>query len=133
MLDVSAADWRAWAEAHPAMKRQGSEWHGPCPACGMGEDRFRVSRRTGRAFCRQCCPDGRNAAAIRRLEEAAGLRQPGQGGRDWLADPPPRPLSPAPPADPTEAERKADSARAIWQAAGGGDSALARGQIPAAA
>ena len=48
---------------------------GPCPACG-GSDRFRISRRG--AFCRHCCPDGSDAAAVRRLLEAAGLDRRGQ-------------------------------------------------------
>ena len=68
------------------MKRDGREWHGPCPACG-GDDRS-AFRGGQAAFCRICCPDGRNIEALRRIEEAAGFREPAPGGRDWLADPP---------------------------------------------
>lgn len=63
-------DWLAWAKARN-FKREGSQWEGPCPACG-GENRFRVNRQ-GRVFCRQCCPDGRNSDALRRITEAAGF------------------------------------------------------------
>ncbi|MCY4590777.1 MAG: toprim domain-containing protein [Alphaproteobacteria bacterium] len=56
------------------LKRSGRELVGPCPVCG-GRDRFRVTR-TGGAFCRHCCPDGRDTAALRRLIEAAGFAWP---------------------------------------------------------
>jgi len=43
-------------------KRVGAEWHGPCPHCGEGDDRFRLQEDGGRdgdggtpfALCRQC-------------------------------------------------------------------------------
>ena len=35
----------------------GVEWHGPCPLCGTGEDRFRVMP-DGGVFCRVCMPNG---------------------------------------------------------------------------
>jgi len=47
------------AEARVPMRRVGSEWHGPCPACGAGNsgeaktDRFSV-KADGRWFCRTC-------------------------------------------------------------------------------
>ena len=67
----------AWQAAAPALglKRQRhGELVGPCPACG-GTDRFRVTAK-GSAFCRQCCPDGKNPEAFRRLIEAAGFTWP---------------------------------------------------------
>ena len=67
--------WQARA-ATLGLKRSGSELIGACPCCG-GSDRFRVTR-TGRAFCRHCCPDGRDPAAFRRLIEAAGFSWPGR-------------------------------------------------------
>lgn len=36
----------------------GSEWAGPCPFCG-GKDRFRVSAKTNKWWCRNCSPDTR--------------------------------------------------------------------------
>ena len=39
------------------LTREGREWHGPCPLCGAGEDRFRVMP-DGSAFCRVCLPKG---------------------------------------------------------------------------
>ena len=39
------------------LKRNGVEWHGPCPLCGTGEDRFRVMP-DGGVFCRVCMPNG---------------------------------------------------------------------------
>ena len=39
------------------LKREGREWHGACPLCDAGEDRFRVMP-DGRAFCRVCLPKG---------------------------------------------------------------------------
>ena len=73
----SLADWQARAQAL-GLKKQGRELVGPCPACG-GTDRFRVGPRG--AFCRQCCPDGSDPAALRRLIEAAGFAWPDSANR----------------------------------------------------
>ncbi len=70
--------WQARA-AVLGLKRSGRELIGPCPACG-GDNRFRVTP-TGGAFCRQCCPDGSDAAAFRRLIEAAGFAWPTRESR----------------------------------------------------
>ena len=49
--------------------RKGSgQWQGPCPACG-GKDRFRIMA-DGGFFCRKCCADGTDAAAVKSLREA---------------------------------------------------------------
>lgn len=61
---------QAWAEAEPSMKKVGGQFQGPCPACGEGEDRFRVSDKG--VYCNQCCPDGSNKEAFKRLREAIG-------------------------------------------------------------
>lgn len=47
----------------PGLKKKGNEYHGPCPYCGGGEDRFVVwpsqgINKTGRFWCRQCGHDG---------------------------------------------------------------------------
>ena len=67
---MTFAEWQARAAAL-GLKRRGNELVGPCPRCA-GTDRFRVTP-TGHAFCRQCCPDGRNAARLREIEDAAGF------------------------------------------------------------
>ena len=41
--------------------------------CG-GRDRFRVLA-DGRAFCRHCCPDGRDMKALDAIVTAAGLQK----------------------------------------------------------
>lgn len=55
------AEWLATLD----LKRNGAEWHCPCPLCG-GEDRFRVMR-DGGVFCRVCLPDGRNGTRLAEL------------------------------------------------------------------
>ncbi len=55
------AEWLAALD----LKRNGAEWHGPCPLCG-GEDRFRVMR-DGGVFCRVCLPDGRDGTRLAEL------------------------------------------------------------------
>ena len=70
----------AAAASRLGLRRLGNEFCGPCPVCG-GNDRFRIGRRG--AFCRKCCPDSGDAAAVKRLLEAAGLgRKP-----DWKPEP----------------------------------------------
>ena len=67
---VTFAEWQARADSL-GLKRRGNELVGPCPRCA-GTDRFRVTP-SGHAFCRQCCPDGRNPARLREIEAAAGF------------------------------------------------------------
>jgi hypothetical protein len=61
------------------MRKVGSEWHGPCPACGTSQgdpaksDRFTV-KPDGRFFCRTCTPDGGDA--IEFLRKFDGLTCP---------------------------------------------------------
>ena len=62
----TVADWLA---AVPGLRRVGGEYHGPCPSCREGDDRFRVLD-SGAAFCRVCAPD---AAGYPALLDAAGL------------------------------------------------------------
>lgn len=62
---------REWAERLPRARMAGGELKSACPACG-GDDRFRVMP-DGRFFCRQCCQDGRDPAAMRRILNAVGF------------------------------------------------------------
>ncbi|MCY4240495.1 MAG: hypothetical protein OXD36_01990 [Rhodobacter sp.] len=62
---------REWAERLPRARMAGGELKSACPACG-GDDRFRVLE-NGAFFCRQCCQDGRDPAAIRAILDAAGF------------------------------------------------------------
>lgn len=48
-LDFLQSELRLWRES-------GSEWAGACPFCG-GHDRFRVSTKTNKWWCRRCSPD----------------------------------------------------------------------------
>jgi len=57
----------------PGLKKAGRQCQGPCPNCG-GIDRFRVLV-DGKFFCRQCCSDGRDPAAMRAIMDAAGLEK----------------------------------------------------------
>lgn len=104
------ADWTAAAQ-RLGLRRIGSELSGRCPSCG-GEDRppsrggrsdrFYV-RADGRAYCRRCCPHGRDPEALRRIVEAAGFpwpgadpsapgrRSPAAARRAESAPPPPQP------------------------------------------
>ena len=41
-----------WTAKHSELRRNGSEWEGPCPVCG-GTDRFHINRR-GIVGCRGC-------------------------------------------------------------------------------
>ena len=55
------------------MKRSSGQSEGPCPTqCAPnsgGTDRFYVLD-SGKYFCRKCCPDGKDPAAVRRLNES---------------------------------------------------------------
>ena len=62
----TVADWLAKV---PGLRRKGNEHVGPCPACGTGDDRLRITA-SGHAFCRVCAPD---AAGYPTLLRAAGL------------------------------------------------------------
>ena len=62
----TVADWLAKV---PGLRRKGTEHVGPCPACGTGDDRLRITA-SGHAFCRVCAPD---AAGYPTLLRAAGL------------------------------------------------------------
>ena len=97
-----------WAQALPELRRSGAELHGPCPACG-GTDRFRVHA-DGRAYCRQCCPDGSPASieALRGIEAAAGLRD----AFDETARATPRAARPTP----SRRNARPVDARALWAA-----------------
>jgi hypothetical protein len=67
------------AENRVTMRKVGSEWHGPCPACGAGKsgashtDRFSV-KADGRWFCRVCTPEGGDA--VKFLRSFDGLSCP---------------------------------------------------------
>jgi len=104
-------DWIAWAEADPRMKAVSrDEWAGPCPAC-MGTDRFRVNK--AGAFCRTCCPDGKDVEAYKAICRAAGFDVDGERS-GWT--PPPRPApAPAPAREP----RSQQNARTILARAAG--------------
>ena len=78
------AEWEAEA-ARLGLKRLGGELVGPCPQCG-GEDRFYV-RADGGAYCRKCCPDGRDSEAVAALFRAAGFTP--TGALKPRASPPP--------------------------------------------
>ena len=54
-----------WQHALSNLKRSGQQLVGPCPLCG-GKDRFWVTAE-GRAFCRQCLPDGSDTARFKEL------------------------------------------------------------------
>ena len=60
-----------WRQHLPQLKRSGDQYEGPCPVCG-GIDRFYV-RKSGKAFCRQCCPDGKDSKAFKAILKAAGI------------------------------------------------------------
>lgn len=96
----SVEDWLAACEG---LRREGSEWVGPCPICG-GEDRFHVKAGTrganALAYCRNCKANYGQEEMFKRLKRAAfgGTGGKGSGG--------PR----------TEADR-IDYARRIWEAA----------------
>ncbi len=53
------------------LRRVGGQLQGPCPSCA-GSNRFYRRDDTGGVFCRQCCPDGSDADAFKRLMAAAG-------------------------------------------------------------
>ena len=75
----------ALAASRLGLRRLGNEFCGPCPVCG-GSDRFRIGRRG--AYCRKCCPDSGDAAAVKRLLEAAGLhRELRRNGQDYKPEP----------------------------------------------
>src|SRR5258708_36188703 len=38
--------------------RAGAELVGPCPMCGLGNDRLKINPRKNVFFCRQCNPEG---------------------------------------------------------------------------
>lgn len=62
----------------PDLKREGREYHGPCPYCGGGTDRFMVfpkqgREETGRFYCRQCRETG---DAIDFLRDIRGMAYP---------------------------------------------------------
>lgn len=40
------------------VRTSSKEWHGACPLCGQGQDRFWVNTETQHWFCRQCDPRG---------------------------------------------------------------------------
>ena len=50
------------------LRKSGQQWEGACPACG-GDDRFRIHT-DGGFYCRKCCADWKDAAAVKRLREA---------------------------------------------------------------
>ena len=56
------------------LRRRGSEWVGACPLC-RGRDRFRVTQ-DGRAFCRQCLPDGKNTERLTELHQVVFGEEP---------------------------------------------------------
>ena len=60
-----------WRQHVPNLKRSGDQYEGPCPVCG-GADRFYV-RKSGNAFCRKCCPNGKDAKAFRAILKAARI------------------------------------------------------------
>lgn len=63
------------AQQRVPMRQVGSEWHGPCPACGTSQrdprmsDRFTVKPDKGIFFCRTCTPEGGDAVAFLRKFE----------------------------------------------------------------
>ena len=67
---------------------RGNALHGACPIadCG-GKTRFHVFP-TGHYFCAVCCPDGQDAAAVRRLNEALGFVRETPEPPDWMEDVP---------------------------------------------
>ena len=126
------------------LRQAGREWVGACPACGDGVDRFRLTG-DGKAFCRVCCPDGRDGDAVRRLRQAAGLddgrkgatsargRAGGGQGARKAANGRPGPDtgdSRAPRGQPSgqsdASAARIAVARAIWAAAAPADGTLAR-------
>lgn len=88
MAERTYEDWR---RALPKLKRVGGQLVGSCPVCG-GDDRFYVTAQ-GKAFCRQCCPDGRNPDAFRAILAVAF----GDAGHHNGGPPPERKPTPAAP------------------------------------
>ncbi|APT31917.1 cell Division and Cell Cycle [Methylobacterium phyllosphaerae] len=68
--EARAVDLVGYARARsPDLRRQGSEWVGPCPACG-GRDRFSVAPRKGVFHCRAA---GRGGDVIALAQYVEGL------------------------------------------------------------
>lgn len=68
--EARGVDLVTYARARsPGLKKQGSEWVGPCPACG-GRDRFSISARKGVWNCREFGRGGDVIHLAQHVEEA---------------------------------------------------------------
>jgi len=58
----------AYSSIASTLRLQDGEWHGPCPFCGEGDDRFFIFRKDGNFRCRKCERSGDGAGFLMEFE-----------------------------------------------------------------
>src|SRR5215207_4583374 len=88
--------------------QRGQEWHGPCPFCRAGRDRFVVWPARDQYWCRVC---GRKGDALQYLRDRDGLTfVEAKAALGLPLEPSSTPRAPAPPPFPRD-----DAPAAAWQ------------------
>lgn len=73
---LSKIDLVALASEDVTLKREGDYWSGPCPFEGVGRDRFSVSMKKQKWFCRGCeAPNGGTAIAYVMKKHGKNMRE----------------------------------------------------------
>lgn len=78
--EANRLDIKQLAESYVQLKKGGKEYHGPCPVCKGGTDRFYVVTKDNRAGCRQCATSWDTVALNAAIK---GLSQ-GDSAKDLL-------------------------------------------------